>query len=379
MNIGFNLLHAQPEIGGGWNYIARLVATIGEYACNDSFIAFVTDKSACLLADQANIKPVHIAIHPENRIERVLFENTLLQPLARKHHVDCLHWFANTLPVMTLLPSVVTVYDLQPIKRIADYPWYKRAYLRAGFRQAIRRADVLLPMSTSTMQDLFELGISAGRMIVIPAIIPKTFTPRSLSVIDQVRSRYGLPHEFWLYVAHFYSHKNHLRLLEAFKWLKDNGLKPWQLVLRGDDAGFQASVVERINQLDLQEDVVLLPRLPEHELAAVYSAATALVFPSLYEGGGIPVMEAMACGCPVAAADIPTTREFAGDAAILFDPLSIVSIAEAMRVMQESAILREQKRQQALCVSQNHKPEEVCYNLIRAYHMAIEYRRHVSA
>jgi glycosyltransferase involved in cell wall biosynthesis len=145
---------------------------------------------------------------------------------------------------------------------------------------------------------------------------------------------------FWLYVAHFYQHKNHVSLLKACAYLKSSGFSPWPLVLRGDRKDASDIVIQTISALDLHESVILLPRLDLSEMPALYSAAAALVFPSFYEGGGLPICEAMACGCPVVAASIAAVQEYSGGLASYFDPGDVVSIARSMKCVQEDESLR---------------------------------------
>ena len=116
--------------------------------------------------------------------------------------------------------------------------------------------------------------------------------------------------------------------------------------------------------------MIWLPRLSDGEMPILYSAATALVFPSLFEGGGIPVMEAMGCGCPVVASDIPTTREFAGDAASLFNPLDVESIVNAMQIFQSDSSIRHTYRERGLKKADEYRPQQIFHAIINAYKTA---------
>jgi glycosyltransferase involved in cell wall biosynthesis len=204
-------------------------------------------------------------------------------------------------------------------------------------------------------------------MVVIPAVLPFQFAPAPPEKIAGIKTKYGLPERFWLYVAHLYPYKNHLRLLQAYHELISSGFSPWPLVLRGDTYGAEKEVIQAIAGFNLEKNVLLLPRLSENELTALYTAATALVFPSLYEGGGIPVLEAMACGCPVVAANIPPVREFAGDAASYFDPTDIEAIAKAMSAFQDTSSNWESKRQVGLAKAAEFRPQPVVSKLLKAY------------
>ena len=328
----------------------------------------IDQKSEPLLLEANRIVPVQIDIDPVIRARRVVYENTRLQVLARKHKLNCMHWFANTQALVNAVPSVVTIYDIQAFRNLHEWSLIKRTYLRWMTKNSVRRAPVLLPMSHATARDLERLlHGDPSRMTIIPFILRKGFHRAKDDEVDSFRKRFNLPDRFWVYVAHFYPHKNHRGLLEAFHKLKEDGFSPWPLVLRGDDCGEEATVRKTIREMRLENQVIFLPRLAERELPILYSAATALVFPSLYEGGGIPVVEALACGCPVIAADIPTTREYASAAATYFDPRDPSSIARAIANFQEHEILRNTHRRAGLARAKEFEGERIISKLLEAY------------
>lgn len=372
MRIGLNLLHVMPEIGGGWNYIARLVLALGECDRKNTYICFITDQSACLAPDQSNFQKVLVGIEPVSRLQRVVYENTILQIAARKYQLNLMHWFANTIALANAVPAVVTMYDLLVFESVEASLSMQRFYLRTMIPYAVRNASMMLPMSQATANDLVaRLKANSARMEVIPPIVDALFKPCNADDVADFHRKYDLPDSFWLYVAHFYPHKNHLKLIQAYHQLKSAGIVPWPLVLRGDDHGAGEKIRRTIVELKLENDVIFLPRLDETDLPALYSAATASVFPSLYEGGGMPVLEAMACGCPVIASDIPSIREFGSDAVLFFDPLKPDSIAQYMRIFQENV----QKRTELGCFGlkrvAEYRPERVAKKLLNAYEKAM--------
>ena len=281
-----------------------------------------------------------------------------------------MHWFANALGLVNAAPAVVTVYDIQPFVPYGRLSKAKRAFLRWQLRAAVRRAAMLLPMSRSTAEALQTiLGADATRMTVIPPLLESVFSVPASDVVDRCRRRYALPERFWLYVAHMYQHKNHERLLLAYRDLKRANPQAWPLVLRGDPQP-GSNVPALINELGIERDVLILPTLSRVDLPALYAAASALVFPSLYEGAGIPVLEAQACGCPVVASSIAAIREFAGDAAVYFDPMNVADIHRAMIGVADDAAGRERLRTRGLERARDFRTVPVVSDLVAAYAQA---------
>jgi len=173
----------------------------------------------------------------------------------------------------------------------------------------------------------------------------------------------------------FWLHKNHIRLIKAYADLKKQEANPWPLVLRGDsgqDTGTTKALIKaEIKKFNLEKDVIWLPRLSYHELPLLYSGASALIFPSLFEGGGIPVIEAMACGCPVAASDIEVVKEFAGEAAFFFDGKSIDNICNAMAKLQKDPNFREKLKDKGITRSKIFSGKHVVEKLLIAYKGAV--------
>ncbi|MFA5343052.1 MAG: glycosyltransferase family 1 protein [Kiritimatiellia bacterium] len=374
MRIGLNLLHALPEIGGGWNYIANLIAALNDEDRENQYIAFVTGASESLVPLNSRFTVVRCPVDSRSRLARILFENTVLQVLAGRYRLDCFHWFANTQAILNRVPALVTVYDLQPFLNYARYGWGKRIYLRGMMRMTARHAPMLLPMSQATAEDLRALlEVETERMTVIRVIIDSLFQPAPLPAREGMRQKYNLPEQFWLYVAHGYPHKNHTRLLQAYHEMKINGRKPWPLVLRGDGLQTADSIRRPLTQFGLESDVIFLPRLERRELPLLYSAASALIFPSLYEGGGIPVVEAMACGCPVTASYLPPIKEFIDNAALYFDPLNVQSMADSMLTFERNSDLRMQCREKGLLRANDFRAERIIPILLKAYHQVVKH------
>jgi glycosyltransferase involved in cell wall biosynthesis len=373
MLIGLNLLHAHKGVGGVWNYIESLVKALGDYGHQHQFICYCTTESEPLVPEQPNFEVKKTAFSSTNRLLRILYENTVLPIHINRDNIDCLHWFANTLGFFCSPQSIVTIYDIMVYEKPDDYSTFHRIYLKNMIPRTVRLATMLAPMSNSTAEAISRrFNQYSTRQAIIPPIINNNFKEASQEKTELFKRKYDLPDKFWLYVAHFYPHKNHARLFKALAYLKAQCSKYWPLVLRGDKKD-QENVIERyLAENHIMEDVIWLPRLNVAEMPLLYSSATALVFPSTFEGGGIPVMEAMACGCPVIASRIPTNIEFAGDAALLCDPLLVDSITSAMKRFTIDSELRASYKKRGLSAAAKLRPHMVAQTLLGAYEEMIQ-------
>jgi glycosyltransferase involved in cell wall biosynthesis len=272
-----------------------------------------------------------VAIDPSRVVRRIWFDQAHLPSLVRREAVDCLFWLSPVCSFAGSTPSVVTIHDLKMFDIPDQYSFWKRTYLQSAVRRSASRAAVIACVSHATAAAAqSRLHVPADKLRVVPYPLRESFVPGRPAETAAFRRHHNLPEKFWLYVAHVYPHKNHARLFEAYARVLRENPGAWPLVLCGRTFGQDFS--RTFHDLGIGTNVIWLPYLPDEDIPLLYSSASALVFPSLYEGGGIPVMEALACGCPVIASELPTTREFAGSAvALTFDGLHPERIAEAMK------------------------------------------------
>jgi glycosyltransferase involved in cell wall biosynthesis len=368
MKIGLNLLHVRPEIGGGWNYITSVVSTLKLLPLDFEFVAYCTRVSAEIVPVDSRFKVRLVDLGSSSQVARIIYEQFILPFRAHHDKVDCIHWFANNRSTLGIVPSVVTIHDFKFVDRPKEVSSAKGFYLREMARFACQRADVLAPISEVTADAATRLfGVERERSVVVPNPLDDTFRPVSSEQLDEFRGRLRLPSQYWLYVAHPYPHKNHPRLFSAYKKLRESSQCTWPLVLRGDRTKGN-EILDRIAaECGIAESLVWIPRLTSGDMASLYSAATAMIFPSLYEGCGIPVLEAMACGCPVIASDINTTKEFAGDAALMFDAANVDAITCAMEQFYVDTALRESCAAKGLLKAEQYSSINVAERLRALY------------
>lgn len=258
------------------------------------------------------------------------------------------HATEHLLPPFRHVPTILTVHDL--IYRL--YPEHHKPlnyyYLNLTMPLYCRRADAIIAVSQSTRRDLIaHYGLDPNKISVVYEAAAPHFRPASVQHIVQVRARYGLPDRFLLHVGTLEPRKNLNRLLDAFRLLRRDAPDA-RLVLVGTRGWLYGSFFRRLENLGLQDSVQLLGYVPDADLPAVYSAATVCVMPSEYEGFGLPVLEAMACGTPVVCSRAASLPEVGGEAARYFDPLDIDNVAATLRDVWHDEELRREMAQRSL-------------------------------
>ncbi len=282
----------------------------------------------------------HVRAHPiplSPRQLTIIWQRLRLPLLAEwlVGRFDVLHAPDFVLPP-THARTLLTVHDLTFLVRPECAEAGLRAYLTRAVPQALRRADLVVVDSQATANDLDRLlGVGGRRVRLIYPGVAERFQPLSAHNIEPVRVALGLPAQFLLFVGTLEPRKNLVRLLEGFAHAT---LPPeLQLVIAGRRGWLYEEIFAAIRRLGLEKRVQLLDFVAESHLPALYNLARALVYPSLYEGFGLPVLEAMACGTPVVTAKVASLPEVAGEAAILVDPLSVEAIADGIRLALEAA------------------------------------------
>lgn len=372
MHIGLNLLYASPAIGGAWRYIGNVLQMIAKYDQWNSYSLFVYDSDLLPLAAPTPRMQVHCLHRPPagSRWLRVFHEQTKIPALAKQAGCDLIHSFGNIAVMRRGVHNVVTVHDLKPYDRNEGMlPSARDLYVRAFLPASIQRSGALLPISEFTASALrARFGIEAGKVITVPNIVNERFRRNTPSQISALRERWHLPDNFWLYVSNFYPHKNHKNLLLAYDRYRRQGRGPaWPLVLCGGPALEYGRIRSLASRLGVEEDILFIHGLADTEMPALYSAASAMVFPSKYEGFGIPLLEAMACACPMVAADIPAVRELVAGSAIPFNPESVDSIAGAMSCLRHDAACRASLAEAGEKAAERYRDSVIVPRLMDAY------------
>jgi glycosyltransferase involved in cell wall biosynthesis len=257
--------------------------------------------------------------------------------------VDLFHAIDHNMTPFLRVPSMVTVHDLILLVLRGPYlgptAW---AWMLAHGRAA-RRARLVVAVSENTRRDIERLwSIPRERIAVVHEGVTPQYRPvEDPESLQEIRARYGIDAPYFLYLGGFDPRKNLRNMLAGFKLFLLTAGSGHRLVLCGDARGFEDYLGDTVEELGLGESVALTGFVPEEDLPALYSGAVAFVCVSLYEGFGLPLLEAMACGTPVLASDTSSIPEVVGDAGLLVDPLEPGEIAAGLERLAGDAALAE--------------------------------------
>lgn len=270
---------------------------------------------------------------------RILWEQTAL-PLAARG-LDLLHGLAFVAPLLAPCPTVVTVYDLSFLRMPERFRRGNRWYLQMFTRWSCHRARRIIAISQNTRRDLVALfGLPAERIDVVTPGVGPQFRPLPPDQVAAFRRAKGLPDHFVLYLGTLEPRKNLSTLLEAFARLRAQPNRHLKLVLAGGKGWMFAEMFARVRALGLENAVIFPGYVPDEELPLWYNAATVFVYPSLYEGFGMPPLEALACGTPAIVSNASALPEVVGEAGVLVRPDDVGEWAQALQRVLDDAALR---------------------------------------
>jgi alpha-1,3-rhamnosyl/mannosyltransferase len=278
------------------------------------------------------------------------------------------------MPYRSGVPTVLTAHDLIPEVYPRFYTPAQRLVFCWAHGLALRTARITVAVSAATRTDLIErLGARPDRVVVIPEAADPRFAPQPATAIQVVRDKYGLPDRYVLYVGSNKAHKNLLRLVEAWKILTaDTDLAGARLVIAGHWDPHFPQARELAERLGLMDQVRFAGPISEDDLPAVYAGARVFVFPSLYEGFGLPVLEAMACGTPVVCSSTSSLPEVVGDAALTVDPLDEQALAAVMARALGDVAQREEMRARGLAQAARFSWERTAQETLAVYRLAAD-------
>ena len=343
MHIAIDAHAVGTGLAGNETYITNLVEALAEVDAANRYTLFVTKPAAVERFEGR---------WPNFAVRRTLPHTPLVRiPLTlsaelRRRPVDLLH-VQFTAPPLAPCPVVVTVHDLAFEHIPATFKRRSWMQLRMTVRRTARAAAHVITPSEFSRRDVIETyGIAPGRVTVTPEAAAPHFRPASAEEIRRVRHAYGIGGDYILAVGSIQPRKNLVRLFEAYAGLRRGrgGDKLPKLVVVGKRAWLYAETLRAAAEWGVSSDVIFTGYAPEADLPALYSGALCFVYPSYFEGFGLPPLEAMQCGTPVVVADRTSLPEVVGDAGLAVDPFDARAIGDAVARLVDDAGLREALR-----------------------------------
>ncbi len=305
---------------------------------------------------------------------RILWEQ-LLQPGAiAGEKLDLLHSPSYVQPMICPTRSVVTMLDLSFLRMPETFNRWNRDYLSTMARITAHRCDRILTISESTKQDVIRFfGIPASKVVVTYLGVDPVFRKvQDERLLGDFRRKRDVPDRFLFYVGTLEPRKNVERLVEAYAQMKKVVGIPHKLVLGGAKGWLYDRIFARVQELGLQEYVMFTSYIPYDELPLWYNCADIFIYPSLYEGFGLPPLEAMACGTPVITSSASSLPEVVGEAAITVDPYDVNALAGAMAKVLTDPALREQLAAQGPLRAARFSWQATAAQTLQAYRGVLE-------
>ncbi len=350
-NIGINAHLLSRQHGyrraGIHQYIAQVLRHLPP--AEDLRYTVFTGDAPDLLAELP-VRVIESAWRTDNPLARIVWEQAAWPWAIRREKIDLIHSMAFVTPFLSRHTAVVTVYDLSFMIYPEAFPTAQRIYLQTQTRRSVRSARHVLTISESGRQDVHRyFDVPLEQISVVYPGVEARFQPLPSAQVAAFRASKGLPERFLLHVGTLQPRKNIPVLLEALAQINRPDL---HLILVGGKGWLYDEIFARVQALGLEKRVRFVGYVPDEELPLWYNTAVLLTFPSVYEGFGLPLVQSLACGTPVIAADASAMPEAVGDAGWLFPPQDASALAERIIEACDDSNQLAQKRARGLAQGQ---------------------------
>ena len=352
MKIGFDLDSLTLRSGGIGRYGVNLINHIAKIlqAEEEMFVFFHKSFDRSYLNKHKNLK----LIKKYTQIKSNVLRKAVFLPISIKRlKLDLFHG-VDHIGIPFLYKSktcqyVVTIHDLITKIYPHTFPIKQRIVQNTLLPHILSKADKIIFVSRSTEDDVKKFYPQhAEKVKVIYEGVEPQFYPRSKDEVVEVLNKYKIHFKYFLFLGTLEPRKNIIRLIEAFIRLKQEGNVETRLVITGRKGWLYKEIMEKIQQSPFSQDIVFTGFIDDEDLPFLYSGAEMFLYPSLYEGFGLPVLEAMACGTPVITSNLSSLPEVTGEAGILIDPLKVEEIFQAMEKLSADKELREELQKKGL-------------------------------
>lgn len=350
-------------------FTEQMVRALQRRDTSARYSVFLNDTARGGFSDSPNMHFRYTRLPASRPAVRILWEQALLP--AHAGGLDVLHCPVNVLPLFTPCPAVLTIHDLTFLRYPERFRPERQKYLAMLTKLSAKKARRIMTDSANTKEDVAELlRIPRERIEVVYPGLDEAFHPSSPDELAAFRRGKGLPDEFILYVGTLEPRKNVEALIRAYSLLHARGFRGWPLVIAGGRGWMFDDIFAEVERHDLVDDVLFPGYVPPEELAHWYGAASVFVYPSLYEGFGLPALEAMACGTPVIVSNASSLPEVVGDAGAQVDPHRTDQLAETLAEVLQSSHRREQMAAAGLQRAASFTWDRAAEQIMRVYREA---------
>jgi glycosyltransferase involved in cell wall biosynthesis len=350
-------------------FTEQMVRALQRRDTSTHYSVFLNDTARGGFTDSPNMRFRYTRLPAARPAVRILWEQALLPAYAAG--LDVLHCPVNVLPMLTPCPAVLTIHDLTFLRFPERFRPERQKYLATLTKLSAKKARRVMTDSANTKRDVAELlHVPPERIDVVYPGLDEAFHPVSPNELAEFRRGKGLPDEFILYVGTLEPRKNVDALVRAYSLLVAKGFRGWPLVIAGGRGWMFDHIFAEVERNDLVDDVLFPGYVPAEELAYWYGAASVFVYPSLYEGFGLPALEAMACGTPVVVSNASSLPEVVGDAGAQVDPRRTDELAETLAEILQSSRRREQMAAAGLQRAASFTWDRAAEQVMRVYREA---------
>ncbi|MBI3119695.1 MAG: glycosyltransferase family 4 protein [Candidatus Hydrogenedentes bacterium] len=367
MTIGIDAHVIGTRAGGNESYMRNLLRALVEFGNPSEYLAFIHSGEETHCREEIGAIPTR-ALPGRSSYVRVPL---VLPYLARKLRLDLLH-VQYTAPPWCPCPYIVSMHDIVALRLPESMPYMHRHRLQRLTPRTLRRAARVFVLTEAIRDDIVRTySLPPEKFDVVQPAIDEIFRPvTDTAVLEAMRKKYALPPRFVFYVGLLQPRKNLARLAQAFAQLRARGLDQ-HLVIAGKPAWLYDEMLQTIHQLGMEDRLHFTDYIPQEDLPALFSMADAFAYVSLYEGFGIPVLEALACGTPTLASTDPALVEVAGGAAVHAEPHSVDAIAAALETLLTDQALRQTLREAGPCRAATFTLERMARQAIAGYKKAL--------
>ena len=374
MHIGIDGRYIQDHFPGIGRYVVNLAQAMIPLLGGDEWLILLRDPTRPSRWDLTALAGERVQLVDAPLSPFSIRQQWAIPRILRRLRADLYHSPYYLMPYRPGLPTVVTMYDLIPLL----FPQHVSPPARLLFRWmtalALRTASHVIVISQATRRDLLTLyHLPPQNVTAILLAADPAFHPQPPAEIERVRRKYALPENYLLYLGINKPHKNLVRLIEAFSRFTFDvsrltfHVSRFTLVIAGPWDPRYPEPRQRAEALGLENAVRFLGPMPEADLPALYAGATLFVFPSLYEGFGLPPLEAMACGTPVVCSNTSSLPEIVDEAALTFDPFDVTEMAAKIEQALGNDALREEMKKRGLQQAAKFSWERTARETLRVY------------